>query len=101
MFHADLGKTLVYGIIVAIPAIIISGPIFQKLLSKIEAKPLEEFVNQKVLTDEEMPGFWVSFFSALLPVILITFSTIAGFILPEDNEVRIVWDRSEIRFLLC
>ncbi len=26
LFHADLGKTLIYGIIVAIPAIIISGP---------------------------------------------------------------------------
>src|SRR5665647_2642158 len=76
MFHADLGKTMVYGIIVAIPAIVISGPVLSKALSRIEARPLKEFINQKVLTDEEMPGFWVSFFSALLPVILITMSTI-------------------------
>jgi len=88
MFHADLGKTLFYGIIVAIPAIIISGPILSKVLSKIEAKPLQEFLNLKVLTDEEMPGFWVSFFSSLLPVLLITISTIAGFLLPEDNGIR-------------
>jgi Gnt-I system high-affinity gluconate transporter len=88
MFHADIGKTLVYGIIVAIPAIIISGPLLSKVLSKIEAKPLQEFINQKVLTEEEMPGFWTSFFSALLPVILISVSTIAGFLLPENNEVR-------------
>jgi Gnt-I system high-affinity gluconate transporter len=88
IFHADLGKTLVYGIIVAIPAIFISGPILSKALSKIEAKPLAEFINQKVLTDEEMPGFWTSFFSALLPVLLITVATIAGFLLPEDNLVR-------------
>jgi Gnt-I system high-affinity gluconate transporter len=88
LFHADLGKTLIYGIIAAIPAIIISGPILSKVLSKIEAKPLKEFINQKVMTDEEMPGFWVSFFSSLLPVILITVSTIAGFLLPEDNGVR-------------
>ncbi|MFA5818134.1 MAG: gluconate:H+ symporter [Bacteroidales bacterium] len=88
MFHADLGKTMVYGIIVAIPAIVISGPILSKVLSKIEAKPLQEFVNQKALTDEEMPGFWVSFFSSLLPVIVISISTVAGFLLPEDNMVR-------------
>ncbi len=88
MFHADLGKTMVYGIIVAIPAIIISGPVLSKALSKIEAKPLQEFINQKALTDEEMPGFWVSFFSSLLPVILISIATIAGFLLAEDNEVR-------------
>jgi Gnt-I system high-affinity gluconate transporter len=88
MFHADLGKTLVYGIIVAIPAIVVSGPFLSKALSKIPAKPLEEFVNKKVLTDEEMPGFWISFFSSLLPVILISISTIAGFLLSEDNLIR-------------
>jgi Gnt-I system high-affinity gluconate transporter len=88
MFKADLGKTLIYGIIVAIPAIIISGPVLSRVLGKIEAKPLQEFVNQKSLTEEEMPGFWVSFFSALLPVILISLSTLAGFLLKEDNEVR-------------
>jgi len=88
LFHADLGKTLIYGIIAAVPAIIISGPILSKVLSRIEAKPLKEFLNQKIMTDEEMPGFWVSFFSSLLPVLLITVSTIAVFLLPEDNGVR-------------
>lgn len=88
VFGADMGKTLVYGIIVAIPAIFVSGPILSKALSRIKATPLKEFVSQKVLTDEEMPGFWTSFFSALLPVILITFSTIAGFLLEEDNLIR-------------
>ena len=88
MFNADLGKTMVYGIIVAIPAIIISGPILSRALGKIDAKPLKEFVSQKPLKEEELPGFWTSFFSALLPVVLIGISTIAGFILKEDNVVR-------------
>jgi Gnt-I system high-affinity gluconate transporter len=88
MFNADLGKTMIYGIIVAIPAIIISGPILSRALSKIDAKPLKEFVSQKPLKEEELPGFWISFFSALLPVILIGVSTIAGFILNEDNAIR-------------
>jgi Gnt-I system high-affinity gluconate transporter len=88
LFHADLGKTLIYGIIAAIPAIIISGPILSKVLSKIEAKPLDEFLNQKVMSEEELPGFWISFISSLLPVVLITVSTVAGFLLPEDNAIR-------------
>jgi Gnt-I system high-affinity gluconate transporter len=88
LFHADLGKTLIYGIIAAVPAIIISGPILSKVLSRIEAKPLKEFLNQKVMTEEELPGFWISFFSSLLPVILISISTIAGFLLPADNSLR-------------
>jgi Gnt-I system high-affinity gluconate transporter len=88
MFNADLGKTMIYGIIVAIPAIIVSGPILSRALSKIKAKPLQEFIVSKPLSEDELPGFWISFFSALLPVILISFSTIAGFILPDDNIIR-------------
>jgi Gnt-I system high-affinity gluconate transporter len=88
IFHANLGKTLIYGFIVALPAIFISGPFLSKALSKIEAKPLKEFLNTKPLTDEEMPGFLISFFSALLPVLLITIATIATFLLPEGNIVR-------------
>jgi len=62
MFQADFGKTMIYGIIVAIPAIIISGPILSRALSKIDAKPLNEFVSSKPLSEEELPGFWISFF---------------------------------------
>jgi Gnt-I system high-affinity gluconate transporter len=88
MFHADLGKTLIYGIIVAIPAIILSGPILSRTLGKINAKPLQEFIVSKPLNDNELPGFWTSFFSALMPVILITISTVAGFLLNDDNIIR-------------
>lgn len=90
MFHADLGKTLIYGVLAAIPAIIISGPVLSKALSKIEAKPLQEFINMKVMAEDELPGFWISFFSSLLPVILISIATIAGFLLPSDNTFRII-----------
>ena len=85
MFNADLGKTLLYGLTIAVPTILVSGPFLARFLSRVNAKPLSEFVNQKVLSEEEMPGFWTSLFSALLPVILITSSTIAGFILPDEN----------------
>ena len=85
MFNADLGKTLLYGLTIAVPSILVSGPFLAKFLSKVDAKPLSEFVNQKPLTDEEMPGFLTSLISALLPVILITSATISGFILPDDN----------------
>ncbi|MCU0460537.1 MAG: gluconate:H+ symporter [Bacteroidales bacterium] len=90
MFNADIGKTMIYGIIVAIPAIIISGPILSKALSRIEAHPMKEFISTKPLNDDQLPGFWISFFTALLPVILIGFSTIAGFILNEGSTIRIV-----------
>jgi Gnt-I system high-affinity gluconate transporter len=76
MFNANMGKTLLYGIIIAIPSIIIAGPLFAQLLRKIPATPLKEFVNPRILTEEEMPGMTVSVLTAILPVILILISTV-------------------------
>ena len=76
MFEADLGKTLIYGVIVAIPAILISGPLLTRFIPKVEAKPLKEFMASKVFEEEELPSLSNSLITALLPVILIGFSTI-------------------------
>lgn len=78
MFKADIGKTLLYGIIIAIPAIVVAGPLFARTLKKIPATPLKEFVNPRILKDEEMPGMAVSVLTSILPVILIIISTIIG-----------------------
>ncbi|WP_456868203.1 gluconate:H+ symporter [Galbibacter sp. BG1] len=85
-FNADIGKTLVYGIIVAIPAIIVAGPLLSrtKLIKKINATPLKEFYNPVVLEENQMPSMSISIFTALLPVILIGISTIANHFLAED-----------------
>ncbi len=88
MFEADIGKTLVYGIIIAIPTIIIAGPLLTRRLKKVEATPLKEFYNPVILKDDEMPGFGISVFSALLPVILIAFSTLVLNFVPEDFAFR-------------
>ncbi len=70
-FGADLGKTMLYGILVAIPAIILGGPVFAQTLKKYNPKPLKAFYNQNVLTDDEMPSLSASILTALLPVILL------------------------------
>lgn len=76
MFEADIGKTLIYGILVSIPTIIISGPILTNFLSKVNAKPLKEFMAKKIFSEDELPSLKVSLFTALLPVILIGTSTV-------------------------
>ena len=76
MFEADIGKTLVYGIIIAIPVILISGPFLTHFIPKVEAKPLKEFMTTKVFSEDELPSFLNSILTALLPLILIAFSTI-------------------------
>ena len=76
MFNADIGKTLLYGIIIAIPTIIVAGPLFTRTIKNIKATPLKEFYNPIVLKDEEMPAMGISLFTTLLPIILILCSTL-------------------------
>jgi Gnt-I system high-affinity gluconate transporter len=69
-FDADMGKTLLYGIMIAIPAILVAGPLFAKTLKNITAVPLETFQG-KHLPQEQLPGAFNSFLCSLLPVILL------------------------------
>jgi Gnt-I system high-affinity gluconate transporter len=85
MFNADMGKTLLYGIIIAVPVIILAGPFFARTIRNVPASPLKEFVNPNVLKEEEMPGMAVSMLTALLPVILILLATLAGFTNLKDT----------------
>jgi Gnt-I system high-affinity gluconate transporter len=85
-FHADMGLTLLYGMIVAIPAIIIGGPVLAKSLKHIEAKPLEAF-RTKEMPSEDLPGRWVSLFTALLPVILLALAAVLPLLLPVGSAI--------------
>jgi Gnt-I system high-affinity gluconate transporter len=87
LFHADVGKTLVYGVIVAVPAIIVAGPILSRGLKNVDARPLDEFTRTSP-ADRNTPGVATSVVSALLPVLLIGASTVAGYLLPGASLVR-------------
>ena len=85
IFHADMGKTLLYGTILAIPTVILAGPVFARFLKGID-KPIPEGLhNPKVFTEEEMPGFGVSVWTSLVPVILMAMRAVAEMILPKGH----------------
>ena len=79
-FNADLGLTLLYGIIISIPAIVIAGPLFSRTLKNIPSIPLQTF-QPATLPVEQLPGGTSSFFSALLPVILLIVATVLPFVI--------------------
>lgn len=75
---ADMGLTLLYGIVLAVPAIIVAGPLFSKTLKHIRSMPLQTF-QPKMIPEEQLPNAANSFITALLPVILLTITTIIPF----------------------
>ncbi|MFN5045635.1 MAG: GntP family permease [Bacteroidota bacterium] len=65
---ADMGITLGWGMLIAIPAMLLSGWLFGMSLKKIPATPLD--FNQESESDNR-PSFFISLSIILLPVILI------------------------------
>ena len=86
-FHADLGKTLLYGLCVAIPAVIIAGPLYAKTLKNIKSVPLQTF-QPKNIPENELPSKGNSFFSSLLPVALLVLSTVIPLLGIENAGVK-------------
>ncbi|MCY4779168.1 gluconate:H+ symporter [Sphingobacterium sp. UT-1RO-CII-1] len=89
LFDANMGLTLIYGILVAIPAIVVGGPLFGRTLRKI--KSVNEGFFQPVQLDQEeskygVPNTWKSFVTALLPVFLLILFTVLPYFIPKSNN---------------
>jgi gluconate transporter len=85
IYGADLGKVLMYSLLIAIPPAIVAGPLFAQWVSK-RVVPSEEPAIQIAEAEEvkKLPGTGISFFIILLPVLLILLPVIAPiFHLPE------------------
>lgn len=85
-FNANMGVTLLYGLIIAIPTIIVAGPIFSKTLKNIKAKPLEIFKPRDV-PDSQLPSAFNSFVTSLLPVILLILFTVLSFTVDKESAL--------------
>ncbi|MHA6165273.1 gluconate permease GntP [Bacillus mojavensis] len=81
-YGANIGEVLLYGFIVAVPTVLIAGPIFTKLAKKIVPASFVKNGNisslgtQKTFKLEETPGFGISVFTAMLPIIIMSIATI-------------------------
>lgn len=88
IFKADIGKTLLYGLLIAIPTLLIAGIIFPEFIKKITANPPKGLFESKTFTDNEMPSFGISLLTALIPVILMAMATTSELTLAEDSSLR-------------
>ncbi|WP_078408833.1 GntP family permease [Priestia abyssalis] len=81
-YGANIGEVLLYGFIVSVPTVILAGPVFTKIAKKLVPESFTKTGNiaslgeQKTFKLEDTPGFGISVFTALLPVILMSIATI-------------------------
>jgi Gnt-I system high-affinity gluconate transporter len=87
-FNADMGKTLIYGLILAVPAIILAGPLLGRLLKNVKVSLIGLFAEEEGPSERELPAAIPSFLIALLPVILITFSVLANGVMSDTSVLK-------------
>lgn len=84
-FQADLGRTLLLGLIVSIPAVLMAGIFLPRFLKNIHADPPEGLFEVKKIAEQCLPGFVKSLSIALLPVILMAIATVVELNLPAAH----------------
>jgi GntP family gluconate:H+ symporter len=81
IFKADIGKTIIYGVIVGLPSSILAGPLFAKFMSSrypsFAAITVHQSGNERARDVKSLPGFYTTVFTIFLPVILLMFATYA------------------------
>jgi GntP family gluconate:H+ symporter len=94
--NADLGVTLALGLLVAVPTVIIAGPLFGRVAARwVQTEPPAELVEDDVDEDEaprRRPGFALTVGTVLLPVVLMLLKAVADIWLDKGTTLRTVLD---------
>jgi GntP family gluconate:H+ symporter len=95
---ANLGLTLALGLIVAIPTVIVAGPLFGQLAARwVPTDPPEHLIPAAAGGEDEdgtrrRPRFAVTVATVLLPVVLMLGKAVVDLTLPSHNTARAVLD---------
>jgi gluconate:H+ symporter, GntP family len=89
-FRADTGLTILYGLLVGLPTAALAGPVFATWVAPRIALPA---VNPMAAQLEgsstgEMPGFGISLFTVLIPVILMLLASAADIAFDTASPLR-------------
>jgi GntP family gluconate:H+ symporter len=94
-YNADVGRTILYGLIVGLPTASLAGPIFASWIAPRIALPTENPVAAQLAgsmddadANRRTPGFGISLFTVLIPVILILLASAADITLDPASPLR-------------
>jgi GntP family gluconate:H+ symporter len=93
-YHADVGRTIAYAILVGLPTAALAGPIFGSWIAPRIQLPAESPIAAQFAggIPRELPGFGITLFTVLLPVILIVCASTADVALDPASTLRAALD---------
>ena len=91
-YKADVGRTILYGLLVGLPTAALAGPIFAAWISPRIVLPAENPMAEQLGSAsgaiQQMPSFGISVFTVLIPVILMLTASAADIALDAASRVR-------------
>jgi GntP family gluconate:H+ symporter len=96
-YHADVGRTILYGLVVGLPTASLAGPVFAARIARRillpAANPIAaQLEGTSATAAQEMPGFGISVFTVLIPVMLMLLASAADLTLAPANVLRMAAD---------
>jgi GntP family gluconate:H+ symporter len=86
--HADLGTTLALGVLVALPTVVVAGPLFGRLAGQWVPVPApDRFEAVEASTMSRRPSFPVTLATVLLPVALMMGKALADIAIDDETQM--------------
>jgi Gnt-I system high-affinity gluconate transporter len=85
--NASMSVTLLYGVMIAIPTVLIAGLLFSKTLRNIPATVLKTF-QKEGMPEDQLPGLFNSMMTSLLPVLLLGAMSLVDFSIDEGSPIK-------------
>lgn len=89
-FNANMGQVLMYGVLLAIPAVVVAGPLLGRVLKNLTTKTQDLALTAVAAEHKTLPSVGASLLFALMPVCLIALAVVAGHLLEEGSIVRTI-----------
>jgi GntP family gluconate:H+ symporter len=93
-YQADVGRTIVYALLVGLPTAALAGPTFASWIAPRITLPAENPLAAQLTGDvpRDMPGFGISLLTVLIPVILMVCASTADLVLDTGSRLRSALD---------
>lgn len=89
MLGADIGKVIAFGLLVGLPAAIVGGPVFSRFGMGRLVDPVSDRVepedDEAAIEKRDLPGFGLTLFTILLPLLIMVGRTVVTAMLPTDS----------------
>ncbi len=85
-YQADITLTLLYGLLIAVPAIVIAGWVFGRTFRNALTPLPAGLIQEETALPHQIPGFGIAVITALVPVLLMACAAVAKLTLPDDSQ---------------